>query len=81
MTAPPHLRLVTHATVSGVHEHTRTISGRRNPISGEVTMEHISLGWFIHFEELDFSLCWGTERPAIREGSRMRITFETEPAA
>lgn len=71
-----HLRLVTYATISGIHEHSRTISGRKTP-SGEAVLEHISLGWFLHFEELDFSICWGHTLPRnLAVGDRIRISFE-----
>jgi hypothetical protein len=36
--------------VTGIHEHTRTISGRRDPVSGAVTMDSISLGYFMHID-------------------------------
>ena len=57
----------TRATVKGVHEHSRTIMGRRDPLTGGATTESISLGWFIHLdfgpESGPLSFGVGPERP------------------
>ena len=38
------------ATIRGIHEHTRTMYGKRDPVTQAAVTEHISLGWFIHLD-------------------------------
>lgn len=59
--------LAAKATIRGIHEHHRTIWGRRDPLTGGAVTEQISLGWFIHIdfgpESGPISFCVGPERP------------------
>lgn len=59
--------LAAKATIRGLHEHSRTIAGRRDPITGGTSIETISLGWFIHVdfgpESGPISFCVGPEMP------------------
>lgn len=59
--------LAAKATIRGVHEHHRTILGRRDPITGGASTDQISLGWFIHVdfgpESGPISFCVGPEMP------------------
>lgn len=41
--------LSTFVRVVGVHEHHRTVSGRKNEL-GQTVMNTISLGWFLHLD-------------------------------
>lgn len=72
--------LSARATVRGVHEHTRTIMGKRDPITGGAITEAISLGWFVHLdfgpESGPISFGVGPERPAqIAQGDEVILTI------
>lgn len=57
--------LKTRAKIVAIMEHNRTISGRRDPISGQTVTEHINLGWFIHLEfgGGTYAFGYGHEKP------------------
>lgn len=76
-------RLVTFAHVTRVIEHTKTIRGRRDPVSGASVTESINLGWFIHLDFDDDSLAEislgvGSDHPGFAAGDRLRVTLERE---
>jgi len=58
------------AKVLAVREHTRTISGRRDPVTGAFITENVNLGWFIHLDfgfGVPFAVGVGPEKPDVRE--------------
>lgn len=66
------------AAVTGVHEHSRTIRGRRDS-HGQAYTETISLGWFLHVDfdgdgtgEISFG--GYTQRPPVRVGDLLEFT-------
>lgn len=53
--------------IVGVHEHSRTIRGRRDSL-GQAYTEEVNMGWFLHLEMLDgepfgVAIGVGTEKP------------------
>ncbi len=61
--------------VTAVHEHFRTVYGRREPATGKSFEESINLGYFIH-TDLDLSFGAGAEKPDVKEGDTLKITLE-----
>jgi len=59
--------IASRATIRSIHEHHRTIFGRRDPLTGGSTTESINLGWFVHLdfgpESGPISFCVGPEMP------------------
>lgn len=65
--------------VVGIHEHTRTISGRRDPVTGAVALENISLGYFMHLQwasgNVDAYHLGPTAPDDLKAGDTVEITF------
>jgi hypothetical protein len=67
--------------VVGIHEHIRTISGRKDSI-GNAVLSQISLGWFIHTDLDDggLSFGYGPEKPPLQTGDTLEISLvKVEP--
>lgn len=69
----------THRRVTAVLEHMRTISGKKDPITGGAVLEHINLGWFIHLGEISFGV--GMDKPDVKVGDTLKIILEKVPGA
>ena len=70
-------RLSGRVPVVAIREHSRTIRGHKNPITGAAEMEHINLGWFIHlqFEGGIYSFHYGPDQPeGLAEGDTVTVT-------
>lgn len=70
-------KMTTHCNVVGVHEHLRTISGRKDSL-GQAVLSQVSLGWFIHLDldEGGISFLYGPDRPPIEKGDIIKLTLE-----
>lgn len=68
--------LRTRCRVRGVHEHLRTISGRKDSL-GQAVLEQVSLGWFIHTDLDDggISFGYGNDRPPVEIGDVLELTL------
>lgn len=78
-------RLLVRAKVLGIHEHRRTVRGRRDPLNPSLSIiEDVSLGWFLHidFDEDgigEISIGVGPDRPqGVEEGDFILMTLERE---
>lgn len=63
--------------VIGIHEHLRTVRGRKDPL-GQAITEQVSLGWFMHVDLDDGGIAFrvGSTRPAdIQEGDELILSF------
>lgn len=63
--------------VVAIMEHSRTISGRKDPMTGQSIRENVNLGWFIHlgFEGGTYAFRYGHEKPeGIAEGDILDVT-------
>lgn len=77
-------RIKTSATIIGIHEHTRTRIGRKDPTdpTGQtVIIDTMSLGWFIHLDFNDdgigeVSFCVGEKPEGFEPGDRITLAFE-----
>jgi hypothetical protein len=63
--------------VTGVHEHLRTISGKKDTL-GQAVLSQISLGWFVHTDLDDGGISFGCgpERPPLEKGDTLLLTLE-----
>lgn len=70
-------RMRTRCKVTGVHEHHRTLYGRKNS-KGEPYTENISLGWFFHLDldEGSIAFGYGPDRPPLEIGDTIELIFE-----
>ena len=68
--------LRTTCRVIGLHEHFRTISGRKDSL-GQAVIERINLGWFMHLDldEGGIAFGLGTERPNLKPGDIIELIF------
>lgn len=70
--------LATHVRVMAVREHLRTISGRRDPISGAAVTNQVSLGWFVvvDLDEGGIAFPVGPEMPKdVAVGDTIKLTL------
>src|SRR5262245_43670662 len=75
----PAFAVRTAVKVTGVHEHIKTIRGRRDS-GGNPFTESMSLGWFLHVDfdgdgtgEISFGV--GPDRPPVDTGDMLEITI------
>lgn len=64
--------------VIAVREHTRTIRGRKDLVSGSAIMDHVSLGWFVvtDLDEGGIGFCVGPTMPTdVKVGDTLIITM------
>lgn len=64
--------------VTAVLEHTRTIQGKKDPVSGHAILEHVNLGWFIHLGETSYGV--GQDRPEVEAGDTIELILRKVPA-
>lgn len=67
--------------VLGVHEHLRTVSGKKDSL-GQAVLSQVSLGWFIHTDLDDggISFSYGPDQPPIKAGDTLEVTLsKVEP--
>lgn len=77
----PSFALVGRTRVLAVREHFRTISGRKDPVSGQTLLENIKLGWFIHLEFENtgpIAVGVGHDRPSLAAGDVLRFQLTKE---
>lgn len=60
--------------VIGVHEHLRTISGRKDTL-GQAVLSQVSLGWFVHTDLDDGGISFGCgpEKPPLEKGDTLEL--------
>lgn len=61
-----------------IMEHTRTIRGSRDPVTGGGSLETVNLGWFVHleFDGGTYAFRWGPDRPeGIEEGDEVNVAI------
>lgn len=70
-------RFRSRCRVIGVHEHLRTISGKKDSL-GQAILNQVSLGWFIHLDldEGGIAFQYGPERPPVEVGDTIELTLE-----
>lgn len=70
-------RYILPVEVTGVHRHSRTVSGHRTK-EGFTAVTNIDLGWHVHIdmagEELTFAC--GPDRPPFHEGETVDLVLE-----
>lgn len=71
--------LRTSARVVAVVEHSRTIRGRHDPVTGQAYTEQVKMGWFIHllFEGNTGTISFGVgdRKPRVSVGDTIYIDF------
>ena len=70
-------RLSGKVPVVAIREHSRTIRGYKNPVTGAAEMEHINLGWFLHlqFDGGIYAFHYGADKPeGLVEGDIVLVT-------
>lgn len=62
--------------VIGIHEHIRTISGRKDSV-GNAILSQISLGWFIHtdLDDAGISFGYGPDKPPLEVGDQLELSL------
>jgi hypothetical protein len=72
------IRYVIRTYVENVSEQHRTISVKKDAVTGEMTSETESLGWFIRLRGSQEQLHVGWQKPDLAIGDQVKITIEKE---